>query len=73
MTASEFAEQVMGIPLCNWQKEYMDKMHKIYKENPEAFKELHFRMNSRNNSRTTWLKMVLPIIFFELQKENKDE
>ena len=74
VSISEFAEDVLGVKLMGYQKDYLERMYEIYKKDPEDFK-IDARLDiKRGNTRNALFGlMVDTIIIDEFYKfENKE-
>lgn len=78
MTPGEFAEKVLGIPLCAELKNNLDNMFAIYKKDPDNFVSDYLRkMNimargSANGLTKSMYGMFLLSMFDTLFKEEKE-
>ena len=74
VSISEFAEDVLGVKLMGYQKDYLERMYEIYKKDPENFKiDARLYIKRGNTRNALFGLMVDTIIIDEFYKfENKE-
>ncbi len=78
VSISEFAEDVFGVKLMAYQKEFLEKMYKVYKKDPKNFKiDTRQVYNRRADHRNTIIGLSASVIiideFYKFQHEEVKE
>lgn len=74
ISISEFAEDVMGVKLTAYQKDFLERMYKIYEKDPKNFKIDTLLDIKRGNTRNALFGlMVDTIIIDEFYKFENEE
>ena len=74
VSISEFAEDVLGVKLIGYQKDYLERMYEIYKKDPENFKIDAWLDIKRGNTRNALFGLMIDsIIIDEFYKFENEE